>query len=77
MDETVKRLLEGDQRALSRLISLIERGDPRGAEVMAEVHPHTGRAYCIGVTGPPGVGKSTLVDRLAEQTRSRGSLWAS
>jgi LAO/AO transport system kinase len=72
MDETVKRLLEGDQRALSRLISLIERGDPRGAEVMAEVHPHTGRAYCIGVTGPPGVGKSTLVDRLAEQTRSRG-----
>ncbi len=72
MDETVKRLLEGDQRALSRLISLVERGDPRGAEVLAEVYPHTGKAYCIGVTGPPGVGKSTLVDRLAEVVRGQG-----
>ena len=72
MDESVSRLLDGDQRALSRLISLIERGDPRGVEVMAEVYPHTGKAYCIGVTGPPGVGKSTIVDRLAAIMRSDG-----
>ena len=72
MDEAVSRLLEGDQRALSRLISLIERGDPRGVEVMAEVYPHTGKSYCIGVTGPPGVGKSTIVDRLATIMRSDG-----
>ncbi len=72
MDDTVNRLLEGDQRALSRLISLVESGDPRGARVMEEVHPHTGTAYCIGVTGPPGVGKSTIVDRLAEAMRARG-----
>ena len=72
MDETVKRLLEGDHRALSRLISLIERGDPRGAEVLSEVYPHTGRAYVLGVTGPPGAGKSTLVDRLGEIIRSKG-----
>jgi LAO/AO transport system kinase len=72
MDDIVKRLLEGDQRALSRLISLVEAGDPRGARIMEEVHPHTGTAYCIGVTGPPGVGKSTIVDRLAEGIRARG-----
>ena len=72
MDQTVRRLLEGDQRALSRLISLVEMGDHRGAEVMEEVYPHTGRAYFIGVTGPPGAGKSTIVDRLAEVMRSQG-----
>ena len=72
MDETVKRLLEGDHRVLSRLISLIERGDPRGAEVLSGVYPYTGRAYVLGVTGPPGAGKSTLVDRLVEIIRSKG-----
>jgi len=72
MDHTVGRLLEGDHRALSQLISLIERGDPLGAEVLAEVYPHTGRAYCIGVTGPPGAGKSTIIDRLTEMMRREG-----
>ena len=72
MDDTVRRLLEGDQRALSRLISLVEMGDPRGAEAMAQVYPHTGRAYRIGITGPPGVGKSTIVDRMAEVMRGQG-----
>ena len=72
MDNVVKRLLEGDQRSLSRLISLLERGDPRSGEVLAQVHPHTGRAFCIGVTGPPGVGKSTIVDRLSETARGEG-----
>ena len=72
MDETLERLLEGDQRALSRFISLVETGDPRGADMMAQVYPHTGRAYCVGVTGPPGVGKSTIVDRLAEIARAQG-----
>ena len=72
MDDSVRRLLDGDQRALSRLISLLEMGDPRGAEIMERVHPHTGRAYCVGVTGPPGVGKSTILDRLAEVMRGQG-----
>jgi LAO/AO transport system kinase len=72
MDETFKRMLEGDRRALSRLISLLERGDPQAARVMEEAHPYTGRAYCIGVTGLPGSGKSTLIDRLTEIVRGEG-----
>ncbi len=72
MDEIVRKLLSGDQRALSRLVTLIERGDSRGAEVLAEVYPHTGKAYCVGVTGPPGAGKSTLVDQLAGLWRDQG-----
>jgi LAO/AO transport system kinase len=72
MDDTVSRLLAGDQRALSRLISALELGDPRGAEVLAQLWPYTGKAYCIGITGPPGVGKSTIVDRMAELMRSQG-----
>lgn len=72
MDDTITRLLEGDQRALSRLITLVERGDPRAPEVLIRIYPHTGRAYCIGVTGPPGVGKSTLVDRLTALIRDEG-----
>ena len=72
MDATVRRLLEGDQRALSRLISLVERGDSRATQVLTEVYPHTGKAYCVGVTGPPGVGKSTIVDHIAELMRGDG-----
>ena len=72
MDDSVRRLLDGDQRALSRLISLVESGDASGAQIMDQIYPHTGKAYCVGVTGPPGVGKSTIVDRLAEAMRAQG-----
>lgn len=72
MMEATQRLIEGDQRALPRLISLLERGDPEAAAVMKEVDPYTGRAYTIGITGPPGAGKSTIVDRLTELMRRQG-----
>ena len=72
MSDTVELVLKGDQRALSRLISLLEKRDPDAAPTMEALYKHTGKAYCIGITGPSGSGKSTLVDRLAEIMRGEG-----
>ena len=66
-----QRLLEGDRRALARAITLVENDDPRGWELVREVYPHTGRADVIGFTGPPGVGKSTLLASLTKLERER------
>ena len=63
------RLLAGDPRAIARAISLIEDEDPSAADLVGAIFSHTGRAYLIGVTGPPGAGKSTLVDRLITNLR--------
>jgi LAO/AO transport system kinase len=65
-----KRLLDGDRRALARAISLVENDDPEGWELVREVYPKTGRAQVVGFTGPPGVGKSTLIGRLIEHARA-------
>jgi LAO/AO transport system kinase len=68
----VGRLLDGDARAVARAISLIEDEDPRSGELVRRIFPRTGRAYLVGVTGPPGAGKSTLVDRLIGEIRASG-----
>ena len=73
MSEIAERLLAGEQRALSRLITLLERGDPAASEAMKVVDRHTGRAYTVGITGPPGAGKSTIVDQLTQLVRETGS----
>jgi LAO/AO transport system kinase len=67
--ELVEPLLEGDKRALARAISLVEDDDPEGWALVREVYPKTGRAAVIGFTGPPGVGKSTLIGRLVANAR--------
>ena len=64
------RLLEGDKRSLARAISLIENGEPEGAELVREVYPRTGSARIVGLTGPPGVGKSTLIGALVRELRA-------
>jgi LAO/AO transport system kinase len=61
----------GDRRALARTISLVEDGDPLAYGVVADLYPHTGSAYSVGVTGPPGVGKSSLVSALIRHVRER------
>lgn len=69
MLEMVSKLLKGDRIAAAKLISMIEDDSPESSEIVKEIFPHTGRAHRIGVTGPPGVGKSTLVDRLTSTLR--------
>jgi LAO/AO transport system kinase len=66
------RIRAGDPRAIARAISLIENESPAAAALLAEIYPATGRAYLIGVTGPPGAGKSTLVDRMTTGFRAAG-----
>ncbi len=65
-------MLDGDPRAIARAISLIEDEAPAGAELIRRIFPQTGRAYYLGVTGPPGAGKSTLVDRMTTALRGAG-----
>jgi LAO/AO transport system kinase len=64
---------DGDRRALARTISLVEDGDPLANGVVADLYPQTGSAYSVGVTGPPGVGKSSLVSVLIRHVRERGA----
>jgi LAO/AO transport system kinase len=67
-----QRVVEGDPRAIARAISLIEDEAPAGVDVIGKIFPNTGRAYLVGITGPPGAGKSTLVDRLTTEIRRAG-----
>src|SRR5881227_413958 len=68
--DLAKRLVEGDKRALARAISLVEDDDPAGWELVREVYPRTGQAAVVGFTGPPGVGKSTLISALTKAQRA-------
>jgi LAO/AO transport system kinase len=67
-----ERVLQGDPRAIARAISLIEDESDHGAEVVRRIFGRTGRAYLVGITGAPGAGKSTLVDRLIAELRRSG-----
>jgi LAO/AO transport system kinase len=69
LDELVAGMRAGDRRALARAISLVEDGDPLAYPLVREVYPDTGRAAIVGVTGPPGVGKSSLIGALVRHIR--------
>jgi LAO/AO transport system kinase len=68
----LQRFQTGDRRALARAITWVENGAPEAAELIRATFPGSGRAHVIGITGPPGAGKSTLVDRVASRFRERG-----
>ena len=63
----------GDRRALARAITLVENGDPLAYGVVADLYPATGKAYAVGITGPPGVGKSSLISALVRAIREEGT----
>jgi len=69
----VDRTLAGDRRALSRVVTIVENGGSDARRAIAALYPHTGRAHILGLTGPPGAGKSTLVNELALELRRRGT----
>ena len=65
------QVLKGDHRAVAKAISIVEAGGEPSRKLIQELYPHTGRAFTIGVTGPTGTGKSTLVDKIIEEYRKR------
>jgi LAO/AO transport system kinase len=72
MSRLIEDLLDGDHRALARTITKIEDRAPGYRDLVSQLHEHTGHADVIGITGSPGAGKSTLVDKMAEEYRDRG-----
>lgn len=71
MNPIAEKVISGDIRAVARLIRDIDDGMPGVREVLKEIYPHTGKAYVIGITGAPGVGKSTLVDQMVSHLREK------
>jgi len=70
--DLVERMLRGESLALSRVISVVERENDEVPKIMKLISPHIGKAYRVGVTGPPGAGKSTIVDKLTVAMRRQG-----
>jgi LAO/AO transport system kinase len=71
LETLVDGVREGDRRALARAITLVENSDPLAYELVRELYPETGRAYAVGITGPPGVGKSSLISALVRHIRAQ------
>lgn len=72
MTGMLNRFLAGNRRALAKMITVVENDLPGKKELLAQIYKRTGRAFVVGVTGPPGAGKSSLINRLTEVIRARG-----
>jgi len=72
IQEIARGVLAGDRRSIARAITTIENSSPKAQELIALIFPHTGNAHVIGLTGPPGSGKSTLIDKIIREYRQRG-----
>lgn len=71
--ELIEKMRDGDSRSLARLLTLVERNTSEVVDILDQVFPYTGNAHVIGITGPPGAGKSTLVDQLTLSYREKGA----
>ncbi|MGZ6550930.1 MAG: methylmalonyl Co-A mutase-associated GTPase MeaB, partial [Tumebacillaceae bacterium] len=71
MHPLVQRILDGDKRAVARAITYIENDNPEKLDILRDLHPHTGNAYLVGLTGAPGAGKSSLTDRVIYHLRKQ------
>ena len=71
IQEIARGVLAGDRRSIARAITTIENNSPKAQELIASIFPHTGNAHVIGLTGPPGSGKSTLIDKIIREYRQR------
>ena len=72
IEQLVKGVLKGDKRSIARSITIIENQEPEAQSLISRLYPRTGKAHIIGITGPPGAGKSTLIEKLTKELRNRG-----
>jgi len=71
-EEIVKGVLTGDRRSIAKAITIIENNEPQAKDIIASIYPHTGKAHVIGLTGPGGSGKSTLIEKIVREYRQKG-----
>ena len=72
IERLARGAMEGDKRSVARLLTIVENGLPEAREAIALLYPNTGKGHVVGVTGSPGVGKSTLIEKLIKEIRERG-----